>query len=267
MKHILSIIGLSLLGFALAFSQSGVGGKGGFGGKGGSGGGTTATASPSIVQPTVANPLDPACAQFSTTNTCAYPLNVTSGNQGFVQIIANNTGTISTPTKSAGTATIGTITAVGAGCNVTGATCGGAQQWYTFAITGSGSLTISETFSSGLSLGVLLFEVSNYHSVDTSPLYHAVSSSFCTSACALVSITPGTTSDLILAGLMTGNTGDTYTVTPYTLSGSGLGTVGNDVSWFTANYTAPSTSAISATFTPLSGLGGNSYQDSALAVK
>lgn len=43
MKHILSIIGLCFLGFALAFSQSGVGGKGGFGGKGGSGGGTTAS--------------------------------------------------------------------------------------------------------------------------------------------------------------------------------------------------------------------------------
>lgn len=42
MKHILSIIGLSLLGFALAFGQGGVGGKGGFGGKGGVGGGTTA---------------------------------------------------------------------------------------------------------------------------------------------------------------------------------------------------------------------------------
>lgn len=42
MKHILSIIALCLLGFALAFSQSGAGGNGGFGGKGGSGGGTTA---------------------------------------------------------------------------------------------------------------------------------------------------------------------------------------------------------------------------------
>lgn len=42
MKHILSIIGLSLLGFALVFGQGGVGGKGGFGGKGGVGGGMTA---------------------------------------------------------------------------------------------------------------------------------------------------------------------------------------------------------------------------------
>jgi hypothetical protein len=228
----------------------------------GSGGGGA-----SIVQPTSSNPLAAACGQYGSTNTCAYPVNVTSGNEGFVLLSSTATGTFTAPSKSAGTATIGTVTAVGSGCDATGATCGGAQQWYQFSITGSGSLTISAGFSVSTNLSVLVFEVSSYHSVDTTPVYHSLTSSFCSSACALASITPGTTGDLIMAGMANAATGDTYTTSPYTLSGTGPGTVSSDTMWITMNYTAPSTSTINPTFTPSGALGGQSPLDSAMAVK
>lgn len=92
MKHILSIISLSLLGFALAFSQSGVGGKGGFGGKGGVGGGTTAGgATIAIVQRVIGSSSStPGCNGVGAT--CTLPFSSTGSGHllGFGTASTNN---------------------------------------------------------------------------------------------------------------------------------------------------------------------------------
>jgi hypothetical protein len=190
-------------------------------------GGGSGGALPSIVQPTAGNPLAATCAQFTAaTNTCAYPVNLTAGNTAYVLITAGTAGTVGVPTCS-GTATVGTFTAVGAG-----STAGGAQQWYKAAITGSGSCTVSETYSASTNVGVFPFEVSNDGGVDGSPVY-SLTSCFSTTGCTLASFTPGTTSDLVLTAVMSGATTVTYSsLTPYTLVGQGAGSTGNETSFF-----------------------------------
>lgn len=229
-----------------------------------SSGGSGAT----IVQPTSGNPLLPGCANNSTTNTCALPLSVTSGNTLFVMIAAGATGTVGVPVKSAGTATIGTCTAVGSG-----STAGGEQQWYTCAITGSGSLTISETFSTSTNVGVFPFEVNNSAGADTvtctvgagsgGACYHS-SNPFST-AYVTTALTPTTAGDLILLARMGGTSQTFSALTPYTLSGQGPGTTGNNTSWFTGNFTNSGTSNVAGAYTTTPG--SDTEQDGGLAVK
>jgi len=233
------------------------------GGVTGYSGGSNAT----IVQPTSANPLAAACGQYvgGTTNTCSAPVNVTSGNELFILTAASSVQTLSAPTKSSGTATIGTITQIGSGCSATGTSCEGSMRWDQASITGSGSITITCNYGASTNVGCFPFEVSNYHSVDTGPVYHGLTGSFCSSACALASITPGTANDLLLVVSVNGAY-TSSTVTPYLLSGNGNLT-GNNISWTTANYTAPNTSTINPTLTPGTAYGGQNPQDSVVAVK
>ena len=216
------------------------------------------SSSATIVQPTSGNPLAAACAQFTgATNTCAYPINVTSGNKGYVLIVSQGAGTVATPTKSAGTATIGTITPA-----TSASTVGGAMRWFTFSITGTGSLTISETFSTSGNIGVFPFEVSNSSGVDSSSTctvgtavggacFHS-SNTFSTSY-VTAAITPATAGDLLLIAEQNGTNQTISALTPYTISGQGPGTAGNDVSWFTANYTDSTTGNVAGTYTMTSG--------------
>ncbi len=224
---------------------------------GGGGGGIA------IVQPTAGNPLAQSCSIFaSNPTTCAYPVNVTSGNQALVLAISGAAGTLGTPACSSGTATIGTFTAIGGGSSA-----GGVQQWFKAGITGSGSCTISVSVPASSNSAVLIFEVSGFNSVDTgtNPVYHSASC-FTPTGCAAGSITPGTTSDLILFGITGGQSTTAYSaLSPYTSSGTGLGNAGNNNAWMTGNYTAPSTSAINPTFSQ--GAGTLTYQDSSMAVK
>lgn len=252
----------SILALSCALSAAqGLGGKAGIGGSAGLGGGATVSSGATVVQPTSGSPLNAACAQFTGgTNTCAYPVNVTSGNEAYVLIIAGGAGTIGTPTKSAGTATIGTFTSVAAACAT-----GGEMQVFKAAITGTGSATISETFSTSTNIGVFPFEVSNDGGPDTgtNPVCHT-SNPFSTSY-VTASVTTATANDVILLARMGGTTQVFTALTPYTLSGQGPGTAGNDTSWFTGNYTSASATTVNGSYTATPG--SDTEQDIVVAIK
>ena len=259
MKIIASILALLLV--ALAFGQGGYVGPKGYIGPNGYVGGAGAFTSASIVQPTIANPLASTCAQFpGTPTTCAMPLNVTSGNVLYVYVVAATTGTLGTPTKSSGTSTIGAFSAIGGG-----STAGGEQQWYKASITGSGSLTLTSTFSTSNDVGLFPFEVSNDGGVDsgTNPVYEALNP-FCTTGCNTVSITTVANGDLVLYANMFGASTTPSTLSPYTLSGSNNVTSSNQLPWLTGNYTEVTAGTVSGTFNQTSTA---AYQDSAIAIK
>ena len=135
--------------------------------------GAPAPGTASVVQPTSTYPLAAGCSTYNNgggnATTCAYPVNVTAGNEAYVLVIgAGGAGTISA-VSCAGTATVGTFSTIGAG-----ATLGGAvAQWYSAAITSSGSCTVSATYSAGANVAVFPYEVSNSNGPDSgvNPVY------------------------------------------------------------------------------------------------
>lgn len=202
---------------------------------------------PAVVQPTTGNPILDTCTNYATHVTCAYPINVTSGNEAYVFIATSGTSVIATPTCSSGTATIGTFTAVGAGSSA-----GGQQQWYRAAITGSGSCTVSETITGGTSqyVGVFPFEVSNDGGVDsgTNPVYNSVSC-FGPTTCNNVSITTSTANDLLLYVFMGGSTAVYSALTPYSVATNVNNPGGNQLAFLAGSYVSSTATTVGGTYT------------------
>lgn len=241
-----------LLLFPIAcLAQGGIiGGSGRIGGSGMVGAGVASSA-PSIVQPTVAHPLAGDCVYYANPNTCAMPQNVTAGNTLRLLLILDHTGcTFSTPTQSAGTATVGTFTLDG-----TGSSTDGSYAVYKAPITGSGSATISSgyTVCSTTYEGVFPFEIANDSGLDTgtNPVYYE-DGTYCTS-CTIASITTATANDLVLYVVMQDYATTYSALTPYTLSGQYSLVTGNENSWLTSNYTEVSAGTVTGSFTSSSG--------------
>lgn len=213
----------------------------------------------SIVQPTSGNQLAAGCGYYAATISCTMPVNVTSGNILRVYFGAQTTGTISSiPAKSSGTATVGTCSATGGG-----STSGGVQQWYSCAITGSGSLTLSATFSATNNLVLFPFEIASDGGLDsgTNPTYSS-GSCFAT-ACSNSSITTATANDLVI-NIAAGGASNTYSAyTPYA-SISSSNAPANNVNFILGKYTAVSTGAVGGTFTTNTTI---NYLSSSLAIK
>ena len=202
------------------------------------------------VQPTLAHPLAASCSTYTSTVSCAYPLNVTAGNIAYVLVIASAGGGTFSGVACAGTATVGTFSPIGAGASLGG---GAVAQWYSAAITSSGSCTVSATYSAGANVAVFPYEVSNSNGPDSgvNPVYNS-NTTYCT-ACSMVAITTSTTNDLLLYGQQQGGYAETYSaVTPYSVL-SQSSKLGNNQSFLIAGYTASAAGSVSGTFTQTTG--------------
>lgn len=225
---------------------------------------------PTVVQPTSSHfwaVNSSGCAIYgSNPTTCAFPQNVSSGHGVYVHLMFGTTGTLATPTSS-GTATIGSFTEIGSGCDAATTACGGAQAWYRASVTGSGTLTISDIPPASNNTSVHIWEIANDGGADsgTNPVY-AYNNTGCTTGCAIggaSGITPATTGDLIICDEAGSSAATISAVTPYTLIGQNSAT-GNNLTDFAADYIAPSTSAITGTYTTSA---ADNMLNSCLAIK
>lgn len=168
MRRLLTII---LLLSSFGFTQAKLGGKTAINGKvvlspgvsGGGGGGSIAfvAGQNASEQSVTANTLP----------TLAIPSSVTSGNAVIIQVVCFSSGstpTISLPTKSSGTATIGTVVQ-----DNTGLATSGATNWrfsiFRMPITGSGTLTVGFTVALCDDSGSAISEYSGITAVDVAP--------------------------------------------------------------------------------------------------
>lgn len=192
------------------------------------------------------------CTGSFTTNpstTCTAGVNVTNGNYVVVMQYSGGSSTSwNTPTKSSGTATVGTFTIQqGGGACTIGIASTFAQCLWIAPVTGTGSLVIGVSVNSSSSTysGGGVQEISGVSgTVDATSTY--ADSGFCTS-CSGSSITPSS-GDLILTFLATNSSATSYSApSPFTFRTNSSDSQTNILGL--GSYVTPSSGAYTPTWT------------------